>query len=148
MEVVYFELNNWFAGRDYPMGEPFESWLCNDLKQTLCNEEWAKENKLVIVCGYLDMSMNYCVTAPKKWVEENCPDLLTDKSYEYKIRQHRNGEDTIVTYKGFFKNFLKFTEEDEELPQGRGGMKFLSYTEDNIGVNWQDNYPVYDEDED
>ena len=30
MEVVYFELNNWFSGRDYPDAEPFLSWMeCN-----------------------------------------------------------------------------------------------------------------------
>ena len=30
MDIVYFELNNWFAGRDYPDAEPFLSWMeCN-----------------------------------------------------------------------------------------------------------------------
>ena len=31
-DVVYFELNNWFSGRDYLSEEPIYSWLCNDLK--------------------------------------------------------------------------------------------------------------------
>lgn len=151
MEVVYFELNNWFAGRDYPIGEPFESWLCNDLKQTLCNEEWVKENKLVVVCGNLDMSMNYCISAPREWVEENCPDLLTDKSYEYKIIQYHAGEEKTIVHTGFYKDFLRFplssSEEYEDLPEGRYGMNFLEYNEDNIGVHWLVDYPVYDDDD-
>ena len=31
-EVVYFEVNNWFSGRDFPDCEPFLTWMrykCN-----------------------------------------------------------------------------------------------------------------------
>ena len=33
MEIVYFELNNWFSGRDYPNEEPFTTWCDDDLKE-------------------------------------------------------------------------------------------------------------------
>lgn len=25
--IIYFEMNNWFAGRDYPDCEPFLTWM-------------------------------------------------------------------------------------------------------------------------
>ena len=43
-DVVYFELNNWFSGRDYPNAEPFLTWICEN---KFSNDEWLKENKLV-----------------------------------------------------------------------------------------------------
>ena len=39
MKVIYFELNNWSRGRDYPDAEPFVSWMVNDLKQKLTTSE-------------------------------------------------------------------------------------------------------------
>lgn len=55
-DVVYFELNNWFSGRDYPNAEPFITWICEN---KFSNDEWLKENKLVCVKSYVDMSMNF-----------------------------------------------------------------------------------------
>ena len=81
-EIVYFEINNWFAGRDYPNDEIFYKWI-KDCQ--FRDNEWCKQNKLCVMCGAIDMSMNYCVAAPKSWVEKNCPKLLTDEEYEYKI---------------------------------------------------------------
>ena len=147
-DIVYFELNNWFSGRDYPPFEPFISWLGDDFKQTLCNEEWVKENKLVVVCGPLDMSMNYCITAPRKWIEENYPDLLTDKEYDYEVLMYYKGENTIKIEHNKFSNFLRYSEDDEP-PIGRYGMHFLPYTEENIGVHWEevDYYDEVDDDD-
>ena len=45
-DIVYFELNNWFSGRDFPSDEPFISWMSNDLKIPFRNENWVKEIKL------------------------------------------------------------------------------------------------------
>ena len=135
--IIYFELNNWFSGRDYPPYEPFKSWLCDDLKQTLRNEQWVKENKLVVVCGLLDMSMNYCITAPYEWVKENCPDLLSDKEYSYEVYIHFKGEDIVKTEHRKFNDFLRYAE-DDEIPVGRYGMSFMPYTEENIGVHWEE----------
>ena len=147
-DIIYFELNNWFAGRDYPPFEPFITWLENDLKQSFKNDKWVEDNKLVVVCGYIDMSMNYCITAPREWVKENCPDLLSDKEYEYEILTYYKGENTTLTKYNNFSNFLRYPENDET-PMSRWGMHFLPYTEENIGVHWEevDNDDEVDDDD-
>ena len=88
-DVVYFELNNWFAGRDYPNAEPFLTWMHTDI---FSNDEWLKENKLVCVKSYIDMSMNFCITASLNWVEKNCPKLISGGVETYTIisRAKRN----------------------------------------------------------
>lgn len=61
-DIVYFSFNNWFSGRDYPIGDKYDELVnCGRLS----DKEWAKENKLVIVTGYIDMSINWCIAAPK-----------------------------------------------------------------------------------
>ena len=112
MEVIYFELNNWFAGRDYPTDEPFLSWV-SEIK--FRDEEWIKENKLVVVESLVDMSMNFCITATRDWVEQNCPELLST-----------------------YKEFIRQPEEDDEAPYGRFGCPFLKYQEGNIGYHYAD----------
>ena len=78
MEIIYFEVNDWSAGRDFPDCEPFNTWLSiNNL--TFRNEQWLIENKIIVVETIIDMSLNYCVTAPKEWVEKNCPCILNSK---------------------------------------------------------------------
>ena len=47
-DVVYFSVNNWFCGRDYPYDEQFIKWMHDDLNQYFRNEEWVKENKLCV----------------------------------------------------------------------------------------------------
>ena len=37
-ELVYFELNNWSPGKDYPYEEPFLTWIGNDLTIYFNNE--------------------------------------------------------------------------------------------------------------
>ena len=56
MESIFFELNNWFSGRDYPYEEPFTTWIS---ERQFAKEDWVEENGLVVVCGPLDMSLNY-----------------------------------------------------------------------------------------
>ena len=145
-DIVYFELNNWFCGRDYPKAEPFISWLRDDLHQTLTDDKWAKENKLCIVAYSYDMSLNYLVTATKEWVMQNCPDLLSDKGYDVTFRWGNDivgWEDYVEHYS--FTRFLRFPDPDdcdEELGDGpiygRGDIKFLEYKEENFGVHWED----------
>lgn len=117
--IVYFELNNWFAGENYPDAEPFLSWLIDDSNQAFRNEKWVKENRLCVVFTPIDMSQNYCITATKDWVLKNCPDLLNDKE---------------------FKQFLRFPDEDGNV-YSEFGMEFLPYEEENFGV-----MEVYDDD--
>ena len=113
MDIVYFELNNWFSGRDYPNAEPFLSWMKDDLNQKFRDEEWIKENKLVVVESLVDMSMNFCITATKEWVEENCYELLST-----------------------YENFVRKPEDGEDVPYGRFGCPFLEYKEENIGYHY------------
>lgn len=112
MEVVYFELNNWSCGRDYPDAEPFISWMSDDLNQYFKNEDWVKLNKLVVVESLVDMSINYCITATKEWVRRHCPDLLTK-----------------------YTQFLRYSA-DGDAPQGMWGCPFLRYKTNNIGCHF------------
>ena len=117
-EIIYFQLNNWFAGDHYPAEEPFLSWCGNDFKLQFDNEDWVKENKLVVVRSILDMSAQWNITAPKSWILENCPNLLN---------------------KPELAKFIITPEEDEDdMPRGRWGTPFLPYTEENIGITWYD----------
>lgn len=113
-EIIYFELNNWAPGRDYPDCEPFLTWMEDDLNIVFRDENWVKENQLVVVESLLDMSLNYCITATKEWVQRNCPELLTK-----------------------YTQYIRVSEEDNnELPEGRFGCPFLEYNKDNIGCHY------------
>ena len=139
--IVYFELNNWFAGENYPDAEPFLSWLRDDTNQTFRNEEWVKENKLCVVFTPIDMSQNYCITATKEWVLQNCPDLVSDKEYDTKFITYsmEGNKEHIEHYS--FKQFLRCPDEHGDV-FGRFGTQFLPYEECNFGIT-----EVYDEEE-
>lgn len=113
-EIVYFELNNWFAGDHYPAEEPFLTWIGNDLNIHFNNETWVKENKLCVVRSIIDMSVNFCITATKEWVESNCSRLLTE-----------------------YTKFLRCPDEDGYV-EGQFGDEFLEYSEENIGITYVD----------
>lgn len=115
-DIVYFELNNWMRGIDYPNEEPFITWLRNDLQICFNNEDWIEKNKLCVVKTLIDMSQNFCVTATKEWVENNCPKLLTE-----------------------YKQFLRYPDENGYV-YGQYGDEFMEYSEDNIGIRWSDYY--------
>lgn len=110
-EIVYFELNNWCPGEDYPAEEPFTTWIGDDLNIFFDNEEWVKENRLCVVWSIVDMSVNFCITTTKKWVEENCPKLLCDH-----------------------KKFLRNSSENDKHVYGQFGNQFLEYKAENFGI--------------
>ena len=116
-DIIYFQLNNWFAGEHYPVKEPFLSWCGNDFKLQFDNEDWVKENKLVVVRSILDMSSQWNITAPKSWVLENCPDLINDPECA---------------------KFVLTPDDEDDTPIGRWGTPFLPYEEENIGITWYD----------
>ena len=60
-DIIYFEVNNWFPGRDYPDCEPFLTWM-RDLGSPLQNDDWCKEQKICVVYEFIDMSQNFKVT--------------------------------------------------------------------------------------
>ena len=145
-EIIYFSVNNWFCGRDYPDTENFKKWLGDDLNQTFRDEKWAKENKLCIYYGLVDMSWNYTVAAPKSWVEKNCPELLSDEEYTYTTR-------IGVPRKRFWffgksrwvwqdkierKKYSDFVYSPEEAEEGDrvGYMPFPEYREENFGSEY------------
>ena len=143
MEIVYFELNDWFSGKDYPPEQPFVSWV-----QTgkFSDEAWCKENKLCVVAGNIDMSRNWCIAAPKDWVNSNCPKLLGDDQFNYKtIRAHWDDSkgrmvDDVYTHTRTYADFLRFPNEDGEV-RGRFDWLFLEYSEENFGVEyWIEDY--------
>lgn len=143
--VVYFELNNWFGGRDYPDVEPFSTWIST---RKFSDPDWCKENKLAVKFGNIDMSEHYCISASREWVEKNCPDLLSDKTFEYTIITHSaNGTETN-THANSFANFLRYPNEDGDV-YGKYGWKFNPYTKENFGVEifCEDPYS-YDDGED
>ena len=151
-DIVYFELNNWFVGRDYPDAEPFLSWMRDDLNQTFRDEKWVKDNKLCVVFTPIDMSQNYCITATKDWVLKNCPDLLSDKEYDtgFVIRYGRGeNEEEHYTEHYSFKQFLRFPDKDGDV-YSKFGMEFLPYEEENFGVTtvyWDNDYEDWVEDD-
>ena len=128
-DIVYFEVNNWFAGRDYPNDEPFKTWMKDDnLHDYFLNKEWVKKNKLVVAVCNVDMSLNLCVAAPKEWVEENCPKLLSGEVTEtcFTIHAPDGKKEKSETYS--YKQFLRTPDETGEVV-GRFGCPFIPTTQ-------------------
>ena len=157
-DVVYFSVNNWFCGENYPPLDCFKKWLGDDLYQHFRNDTWCKENKLCVYYGAVDMSFNYTVSAQREWVEENCPELLTDKEYTYVTR--------TGTYKrkGLFKKpelvweetehkkkYSDFVYDPKDVEEGEcdrvGDMPFRDYCEENFGSKYYETYWWGDEDD-
>ena len=140
-EVIYFSVNNWFSGQDYPPTENFKKWLGNDLQQAFRSDKWAKENKLCIYCGPIDMSMNYTIAAPREWVEKNCPELLTDNEFTYYTNIARidgKGEwiREKIEYKKKYSDFVDKPDEYGDVEDHRFGWPYLEYKPENFGVHW------------
>ena len=132
-EIVYFELNNWFGGRDYPNEEPFLTWCGDDSNLYFSNEEWVKDNKLVVLESYVDMSVNWCVTATKDWVLNNCPKLLSDESTEVVMVTRSKDGESKRTESYPYSSFLRYSDKDG-IVYGRFDDEFRMYTEENIGT--------------
>ena len=114
--MVYFELNNWACGEDYPNEEPFLNWFESDFKIKFMDEQWVKENGLIVVASNVDMSFNFCITASEAWVKNNCPSLLSNPANHKFLRESAWGEDDV--------------------PEGRFGCPFYSLNELSPGLYW------------
>lgn len=145
-EIIYFSVNNWFRGRDYPPTENFKKWLGDDLNQTFRNDEWAKENKLCIYYGVIDMSQNYTIAAPKSWVEENCPELLTDEEYTYEIGIYNSKGNRREEHKKKYSDFVDHPDEDGVVV-ARFDWPYLEYKEENFGCHYYEESCDYDDDD-
>lgn len=154
-EIIYFSVNNWFCGRDYPPTKNFKKWLGDDLNQTFRNDDWAKANKLCIYFGVIDMSQNYTIAAPRSWVEMNCPELLTDEEYTYPVRMSdpkesvKQGKTVWKDFeeKGKYSDFVDHPDEDGVVT-ARFGWPYLEYKEENFGCHWYEEPYEDEEDED
>ena len=146
-EIIYFSVNNWFSGRDYPPTKNFKKWLGDDLNQTFRNDEWAKKNKLCIYYGVIDMSQNYTISAPRSWVEKNCPELLTDEEYTYVICSYSKDVEKRETIKGKYSDFVDHPDEDGEVT-ARFDWPYLEYKEENFGCHWYEEPCDYDDEDD
>ena len=138
-EVVYFSVNNWFRYEHYPPTKNFIKWLGDDLHQQFIDDEWAKENKLCIYAGVIDMSANYNITAPRSWVEKNCPELLTDEEYVWHTKR-ANGE--ILEHRKKYSDFVDHPDSEGEVISD-WGWPYLEYKEENFGVHYYDEDPYY-----
>ena len=136
--VIYFSVNNWFSGRDFPPLPCFKSWLRDDLRLKFRDDKWAKKNKLCIYYGCIDMSTNFTVSAPRDWVEKNCPELLTDDEYTYKEYVYRGNGDTITEeHHKKYSDFVHWPEDGEEIPDSdQFDMPFREYCEENFGAEY------------
>lgn len=152
-EIIYFELDNWFGGRDYPDAEPFISWMRDDLNLTFSNEEWCKENKLCVEAGPIDMSTCFCIAAPRSWVEENCPKLLTDEEcgttfiISYYDKELGKRVDKEKYEHCSYSKFICKPEADGKVYGNLSKWPFREYKEENFGVHWNDYYFHEDEEE-
>lgn len=137
-DIVYFELNNWFQGRDYPAEEPFITWVN---KHTFSNEEWCKENKLCVLAGNFDMSSNWCIAATKEWVLANCPRLLEDHHFDCvtvvtKWNPEKGAMDEeVVRHDHCYAEFLRQPDKYGQV-EGQFGWVFPEYCEENFGVKF------------
>ena len=143
MEIIYLEFNNWFGGRDYPEIPNIEEWVgacdCPGHNSPLFNDEWCKEQKICVKVGYIDMSVNFCITATREWVEKNCPECLTDDTYTVDYHWQRGNEEGIKTETYSFNRFRVEAEDDEyDTAYGRFNWHFLEYKEENFGRFWCD----------
>ena len=157
MDVIYFSVNNWMSGSNYPDTPNFRKWLGNDLKQTFLDDEWCKENKLCVYYGTVDMSTNYTISASRECVEKNCPELLTDDEYTYITRigkyKYKEGAEypelvwEDIEHKKKYSDFVYVSKEGEDIPDNVciGNMPFRKYCEENFGCEcyktdwWEDN---------
>ncbi len=146
-DVIYFSVNNWFSGRDYPPTDNFKKWLGNDLNQTFRNDEWAKENKLCIYCGCIDMSFNYTVAAPRSWVERNCPELLTNDEFTYRTYIYNKDGDKVIEHKKKYSDFVDKPDENGDV-EDRFGWHYLEYKPENFGVHYYSDPNEYYDEED
>ena len=123
--MLFFELNNWACGEDYPNDEPFLEWFADDLKIKFMDEQWVIENGLIVIVSIIDMSINFCVTAPDEWVEHNCPSLLENPANHKFLREPFQYEED-PSYGRFGCPFYSLDEKP-------AGIYFASEKEDNEG---------------
>jgi len=133
-EVVYFELNNWFRGRDYPVDGKLAEWVEHN---EFAHNAWCKANRLCVVGELIDMSYNWYIAAPKEWVLENCPELLSDRMYQYDIWATSGGKTSREVHAKKYADFVRYPDKFGTV-FGRFGGCFPEYKEENFGSHWRE----------
>ena len=135
-DIIYFELNTYLSGETYPPAAPFVEWVRS---MQFSKNNWCIENQLCVVVEIINDTFNWCITATREWVEENCPDLLSNKTFTYKVPVTRydiriNAEvQEFITYTGTYSKFLR-TPDKLGRVTGTHGTIFKAYSEENWGV--------------
>lgn len=143
-DVIYFSVNNWFKGRDYPK-DYFISTCVESNK--FADDSWCKENSICVAYGYIDMSINFCVSATREWVELNCPKLLSDDTYTYVIRSVDRDGQHDTTYTKQYSDFV-YSPDEEGYVEDRFGWSFLEYCNENFGSHFVEyDYDYFDDEE-
>lgn len=129
MEVVYLHFNDWEHNIDYPPIYPIDRLVSGHV---FWNEQFVEQNKLAVLVSHVDMSVNFCITAPKEWVMEYCPEVLTDYTYAY---HYPSG---LVETK-HYSDFVCHPEDGDDEVYDEFGFRFLPYEEEYIGkVIWDE----------
>lgn len=154
-EIVYIDVNNWTCGEDYPNKEPFLTWMTpnydnpRNIIYKFEDDNWCKENKLVVVCTLLDMSLNFNIIATREWIERNCPYIIGSRfDYTDKLERGSLWDEPVNKlekdlYLGFWGHFLPYREENYgvwyEMTDARKHWKFIKDKEH------QDIHPILEE---
>lgn len=133
-DIIHLQLNNWFSGRDYPSIEPIKFWI---LYNKFCDDEWCKENHLCVNVAYIDASLNYCIAAPRSWLEKYCPIILSNDDYTYTTKRAFWNHETNAFEEKNFQYTKKYSDFIVNGDDGRFGTHFPEYKEENYGVHWE-----------
>lgn len=111
--IIYFEIDDWCPGQNYPNCEPFLSWMSNETDGSpLRDEKWVKKNKICVKIFPIDMSIDFMITAPRSFIEKECPALLKKENQEFIVTNSDNLKDTPDSgYVGSNEYFLPYTDE-------------------------------------
>ena len=93
------------------------------------------------------MSMNYIIAAPRKWVEENCPELLTDNEFTYRTCIHSKDGDKVIENIKKYSDFVDKPDEYGDVEDHRFGWPYIEYKPENFGVHWYHDPNEYCDDE-
>lgn len=99
-KLIYIEIDE----TDYPPIEPFISWMQNSQFR---NKKWIAKNKLSVVESVIPGTAipNFCITAPRGWVIQNCPTLLEEDVLYCPLPEREN-----LCYGRFDTKFLNYNE--------------------------------------
>lgn len=143
-DVIYFSVRNNILGEDYPITLNFINWLAYN-NQYFLNDEWTRENKLCVYAGSIGTSLNYNISAPKSWVEKNCPELFTDDEYSYygEVYIKNIGKTITRVFRKKFSDFLDHPNVHGDVIDHKIGWAYPEYNEENFGTRWYNKGKAY-----